>query len=99
MSLTQVLTPTQLVVGCGVGTGRVTLVEGGLLVLDKCLLVGDEDKGIEDNFVVVVERGFVVALEEGNFVEVESRVVTVDEGTGVVGCGDPPVIKFLIARS
>jgi len=97
MSVTQALTPTQLTVGTGVGTGLM-VVEDDFLVLDEVLVVFDGDgMAVESGFVVLVERGFV-EVEEDCFVVVDRRVVVVERGVVVAG-GDPPVIRFLIARS
>lgn len=95
MSVTQELTPTQLTVGTGVGTGELMVVEDAFLVLDECLVVFDGNGVVvESNLVEVVERGLVVV--EGGFAVVDRRVV--DRGEEGAGC-DPPVIRFLIARS
>jgi hypothetical protein len=97
MLLTQSLTPTQLKVGCGVGTGRVTVLEIGFLVFDEgpllvlgedCMVVDGLLLVMKDNLVVVVvvvvERGFVMVVEGSFVIVVEGDFVMVMEGDFVL---------------
>jgi hypothetical protein len=93
MLLTQALTPTQLAVGIGVGTERGVVVDDGLLVFEEELMLSLDDVVVFGGILVVVE-GFSVVVEGG------CLVVEVSLDTGELeGCGDPPVIRFLIPRS
>lgn len=72
-------------------------------MVDEGLLLLDEDVVVAGGFSGVVEGGFGTGVEDG-LLEVDIRVLTVDgdveEGDGSVeGGDDPPVIRFLIARS
>lgn len=105
MLLTQSLTPPQLAVGTGDGAERGTLLEDGLLLIDEGPLLIDECVVVAGGLRVVVEDKLGMVVEDGLLL-VDRRVETVDEdvvedsvGDVVEGGGDPPVIRFLIARS